>query len=132
MEETDNIKKPVDVVVLSGNWPAVGAVRRLEFSDGHYTLERVIENDFPVLFRYQVWGFTSAAGNNLDYAISQQSWKEIQPGQSQLTWTYSLRPNASYKRFFVQRFVDNDMQPLMNNALDRVQAKANAAFAEEE
>ena len=130
MEETDNIKKPVDVVVLSGNWPEEGAVRRLEFSDGHYTLERVIENDFPTLFHYQVWDFTTAAGNNLDYAIGQQVWEEMESGQSKLTWTYSLRPNAGYKRFFVQRFVDNDMQPLMDNALDKVQAQANAEFAE--
>jgi hypothetical protein len=132
MEETDNIKKPIDVVVLSGKWPEEGAVRRLEFSDGHYTLERVIENNFPTLFRYQVWDFTAAAGNNLDYAVGQQAWEEIETGQSKLTWTYSLRPNASYKRFFVQRFVDNDMQPLMDNALDKVQAQANSAFSEAE
>jgi len=132
MEETDNIKKPVDVVVVSGNWPEEGAVRRLEFSDGHYTLERVVKNDFPTLFRYQVWDFTAAAGNNLDYAVGQQAWEEIESGQSKLTWTYSLRPNASYKRFFVQRFVDNDLQPLMDNALNTVQAQANAAFDEAE
>lgn len=132
MEETDNIKKPVVVVVLSGDWPEEGAVRRLEFSDGHYTLERVIESNFPTLFRYQVWDFTTAAGNNLDYAIGQQAWQQIDSNQSKLTWTYSLRPNASFKRFFVQRFVDNDMQPLMDNALDKVQAQANDAFSEEQ
>lgn len=132
MEETDNIKKPVDVVVLSGTWPEVGAVRRLEFSDGHYTLERVLENAFPTLFRYQVWDFTAAAGNNLDYAVGQQAWEVLPDGRSQLTWTYSLRANAGFKRPFVQRFVNNDMRPLMENALDTVQAQANAAFAEGE
>lgn len=132
MEETDNIKKPVDVVVLFGDWPEEGAVRRLEFSDGHFTLERVLENDFPTLFRYQVWNFTAAAGKNLDYAVGQQAWEVLPDGQSQLTWTYSLRPNAGYKRFFVQRFVNNDMRPLMDNALDTVQAQANVAFAESE
>ena len=69
MEETDQIKKPVDVVVLSGVWPEDGAVRRLEFSDGHFVLERVLRNDFPNLFQYQVWNYTSAAGQNLDYAL---------------------------------------------------------------
>ncbi len=129
MEETDNIKKPVDVVVLSGTWPEEGAVRRLEFSDGHYTLERVLENDFPTLFRYQVWNFTAAAGNNLDYAYGQQAWEALPDGRSKLTWTYSLKPNAGYKRFFVQRFVNNDMRPLMENALDVVKAQADEAFA---
>ncbi|MEM0985512.1 MAG: hypothetical protein AAGJ32_04640 [Pseudomonadota bacterium] len=130
MEETDNIKKPVDVVVLSGTWPEEGSVRRLEFSDGHYTLERVLENDFPTLFRYQVWDFTAAAGNNLDYALGQQAWERLPDGRSKLTWTYSLKPNAGYKRFFVQRFVNNDMRPLMENALDVVKVQADAAFAE--
>jgi len=131
MEEIDNIKKPVDVKVLSGTWPDTGAVRRLEFSDGHYTLERVIENDFPTVFRYQVRNFTSAAGDNLDYAVGDQVWEVLSTGQSKLTWTYALRPNAGYKRFLIQRFVDNDMQPLMNTALDKVQLQVNAAFAEE-
>lgn len=130
MEETDSIKKPVDVVVVSGTWPEEGSVRRLEFSDGHYTLERVLENNFPTLFRYQVWDFTAAAGNNLDYALGQQAWEVLPDGRSKLTWTYSLKPNAGYKRFFVQRFVNNDMRPLMENALDVVKAQADAAFAE--
>ena len=131
MEETDNIKKPVDVVVVSGTWPQEGSVRRLEFSDGHYTLERVLENDFPTLFRYQVWDFTAAAGNNLDYALGQQAWQVLPDGRSKLTWTYSLKPNAGYKRFFVQRFVNNDMRPLMEKALDVVKFQADAAFAKE-
>jgi len=131
MEETDNIKKPVDVVVVSGTWPNQGSVRRLEFSDGHYTLEQVLENDFPTLFRYQVWDFTAAAGNNLEYAVGQQAWEVLPDGRSKLTWTYSLKPNAGYKRFFVQRFVNNDMRPLMENALDVVKAQADEAFSEE-
>ncbi|MEL7540234.1 MAG: SRPBCC family protein, partial [Pseudomonadota bacterium] len=130
MEETDNIKKPVDTVVVHGIWPEEGAVRRLEFSDGHYTLERVLENDHPTLFRYQVWDFTAAAGNNLDYAVGQQAWEARPDGTSKLTWTYSLKPNAGYKRFFVQRFVNNDMRPLMDNALDVVKAQADEAFSD--
>jgi hypothetical protein len=130
MEETANIKKPIDTVVLSGTWPEKGSVRRLEFSDGHYVLERVLENDHPTFFRYQVWDFTAAAGNNLDYAVGQQQWDILENGNSRLTWTYALRPNAGYKRFFVQRFVNNDMRPLMENALDVVKAQADAHFAE--
>lgn len=131
MEETDNIKKPVDVVVLSGTWPETDSVRRLEFSDGHYALERVIKNDFPTLFRYQVWNFTAAAGDNLEYAVGQQAWTELDAGRSKLVWTYSLRPNADYKQFFVQRFVNNDMRPLMDRALDAVKKQVDEAFADE-
>ncbi|MEM6545507.1 MAG: hypothetical protein AAF680_11410 [Pseudomonadota bacterium] len=129
MEETDRIKKPVAVVVLKGDWPDVNAVRRLEFSDGHYVLERVLENNFPTLFRYQIWNYTSAAGRNLSYAIGQQAWESSESGGAKLTWTYRLMPNAAYKRPFVQRFVDSDMRPLMDNALDRVQSWAIEAFS---
>lgn len=129
MSETNNIKKPVETVVLEGKWPETGAVRRLKFSDGHYTMEKVIENNFPTLFRYQVWDFTASAGNNLDYAVGQQAWETLPDGRSKLTWTYALRPNAGFKQFFVQRFVDNDMRPLMDNALDIVKARADDHFA---
>lgn len=129
MEETENIKKPVDVVVLSGTWPEEGAVRRLEFSDGHYTLERVLKNEFPTVFRYQVWDFTAASGKHLDYALGQQSWEVLPDGQSKLTWTYKLRPNAGFKRPIVQRFINTDMKPLMENALDVVVEQANDHFA---
>lgn len=132
MEETPNIKKPVDVVVLSGTWPEEGSVRRLEFSDGHYTLERVLKNEFPYLFQYQVWEFTAESGKHLDYAVGQQAWEVLPDGRSELTWTYSLRPNAGYKRGFAQRFIDSDMKPLMENALDVVVEQANQAFAETE
>ena len=128
MEETDTIKKPIDVVVLSGTWPEINAVRRLKFSDGHYVMERVIENNFPTLFRYQVWNFTARAGQNLDYAVGEQKWTVLEDGRSKLTWTYALRPNARFKRYFVQRFVERDMRPLMDTALDTVKAQADTAF----
>lgn len=129
MEETENIKKPVDVVVLSGTWPEEGSVRRIEFSDGHYTLERVLKNDFPTLFRYQVWDFTAASGQHLDYALGQQAWEVLPNRQSRLKWTYKLRPNASFKKSIAQRFINSDMKPLMENALDVVVKQANENFA---
>lgn len=128
MEETDRIRKPIESVVLFGTWPEVESVRRLEFSDGHFVLERVIENEFPTLFRYQVWNYTSEAGRNLAYAIGEQSWRELPDGRSELTWTYRLMPNAAYKRPFVQRFTNTDMRPLMESALDRLQTEVNAHF----
>ncbi len=128
MEETDRIRKPVDAVVLHGTWPEVGAVRRLEFSDGHFVLERVLENEFPHHFRYQVWNYTSAAGGNLAYALGEQVWRERPGGGSELTWTYKLKPNAGFKRPFVQRFTDNDMRPLMENALDALKREVDAHF----
>jgi len=129
MEETDRIRKPIEITVLKGTWPEVGSIRRLKFSDGHFTLERVLENKFPHLFRYQVYAYTSAAGQNIAYAIGQQRWERISESQSKLEWTYSLKPNAFYKKPFVDSFVNSDMKPLMENALDRVKAQADGYFA---
>ncbi|MEM9177004.1 MAG: nuclear transport factor 2 family protein, partial [Myxococcota bacterium] len=129
MEETERIRKPVGVEVLHGTWPEPGAVRRVELADGHFVLERVLVNDFPALFRYQVWNYTSAAGKSLSYAVGQQAWEVAPGGGATLTWTYRLKPDAFYKRPFVQRFVDEDMRPLMDRALDAVQRRAETHFA---
>lgn len=130
MEETDRIKKPVNLVVLSGTWPETGSVRRLEFSDGHFVLERVLQNDFPNTFRYQVWDYTSAAGSSLSYALGEQSWRVLPDGRAELTWTYSLRARSPLFAPFVRGFVENDMKPLMDRALDRVVVEAQAQFAQ--
>ncbi len=128
MEETDDIKKPVDLVYLHGDWPEEGAVRRLEFSDGHYALERVLKNDYPTYFQYQVWSFTNAAGSNLKYATGIQEWRDLGDERTEMTWTYKAKPNAGYKHFFVQRFVSNSLKPLMENALDVVQVQVEEHF----
>lgn len=129
MEETDEIKKPVEVKVVSGTWPENGSVRWLRFSDGHYTYERVLENRLPEHFRYQVWGLTSAASNHITYAQGQQDWRQLEDGTSEFTWTYRLRPNSIIKRPFVQGFLDNDMKPFMEGAIGRMAEKADAQFA---
>ncbi|WP_379550228.1 hypothetical protein [Qipengyuania sp. DGS5-3] len=129
MEETDAIKKPVEVKVVSGTWPETGSVRWLRFSDGHYTYERVLENRLPVHFRYQVWGLTSSASAHITYAQGQQDWRVLEDGRSEFTWTYRLRPNGIIKRPFVQGFLDNDMKPFMEGAIGRMATKAETQFS---
>lgn len=129
MQETDQIKKPVEVKVVSGNWPETGSVRWLRFSDGHYTYERVLENRLPEHFRYQVWGLTSAASNHITYAQGQQDWRTLEEGRSEFQWTYRLRPNSVIKRPFVQSFLDNDMKPFIEGAIGRMAANAESQFA---
>lgn len=129
MEETDRIKKPVEIKVVEGTWPNPGAVRWLKFSDGHYTYERVLENDLPRKFSYQVFGLTSGAGQHVTYARGQQEWRTLPDGRSELTWTYQLRPNSIIKRPFLSSFINSDMKPFMEGALDRTVAKARVELA---
>ncbi|MEM6474740.1 MAG: SRPBCC family protein [Pseudomonadota bacterium] len=129
MEETDQIKKPVEVKVVSGIWPEEGSVRWLKFSDGHYTYERVLENNLPASFDYQVWGITSSASDHITYARGRQDWRTLADGTSEFTWTYTLRPNSIIKRPFVSGFLSSDMKPFMEGAIGRMAAKAETEFA---
>lgn len=130
MEETDRIKKPVDLKVVKGTWPEAGAVRWLKFSDGHYTYERVLVSELPARFQYQVFGLTSEAADHITYARGEQRWRTLPDGRTELTWTYELRPNSIIKRPFVQDFLDKEMKPFMDGALERVAERAKAHFAE--
>ncbi|MEM6557406.1 MAG: hypothetical protein AAF642_16105, partial [Pseudomonadota bacterium] len=56
LEATESISPPVSEQPLSGEWLTPGAVRRLQLADGHYVIERVLENE-PELFSYQAWVF---------------------------------------------------------------------------
>jgi len=123
MESTENIAKPVGIVVLEGIWPEAGSVRRVELSDGHFTMERVIEHDEDT-FSYQIWGLTSAAGQNIEQVYGEQSWTNLPNGQSQLSWSYNLKPNAAYKKPFVKKFVKSDITPFLDTALDKVMKDA--------
>ncbi|EAQ28857.1 hypothetical protein NAP1_14698 [Erythrobacter sp. NAP1] len=129
MEETEQIKKPVDVRVVSGNWPEKGSVRWVKLSDGHYTYERVLENRLPEHFSYQIWGLTSSASDHITYAKGQWDWREVEDDKSEFTWTYSLRPNSFIKRPFVSSFLESDMRPFMEGAIDRMTVKAEGEFA---
>ncbi|MEM7667284.1 MAG: SRPBCC family protein [Pseudomonadota bacterium] len=129
MEETEQIKKPVDVRVVSGTWPEKGSVRWVKLSDGHYTYERVLENRLPEHFSYQIWGLTSGASDHITYAKGQWDWREVENDKSEFTWTYSLRPNSFIKRPFVSSFLDSDMKPFMEGAIGRMATKAEGEFA---
>lgn len=125
MPETENIPKIESYTLLKGQrWPEAGAVRRLNFADGHYAMERAIEFS-PERFSYQVWDFTSKTGNNVAYVYGVQELKPRPDGGSDFVWTYSLKPNAGWKRPIVQRFVDRNISVLLDTASASVAAQAN-------
>jgi len=96
MPDTDKIARPVAYEILQGNnWPETGAVRRLEFSDGHYAMERVLKN--------------------VDYIVGEQTLRPDGEG-SDFLWIYRVKPNAGWKRRFVQKFVNDDVSVLLDTA----------------
>lgn len=128
MEATENIAKPIRMVPLSGAWPVPGAARRVELSDGHFVLERIVSNT-PDRFEYQIWGMTQAAGRNVDHIHGVQAFEELSDGSTQLTWSYRVKPKAGFMRPFVQRFVDNDVTPFLTQAIENTVALAEEEIA---
>ena len=131
MPSTENISRPKGFTLTKGtSWTEDGAERILEFEDGHYTFERVITHS-PERFAYQVWGFTSATGKNVDHVHGIQALRPDPDGGTDFIWTYRVMPSAGWKKPFVQRFVDGDVRELLQTATDRVAEQARAEMVPE-
>ena len=126
LEPTENVSPPRKAEVLSGTWSEVGAVRRLRLTDGHYVIERVLEDE-PELFRYQVWVFTNAAGRGVDQIIGEQRFVALGPDETRYEWDYNIKPKNTVTRVFVRRLVEREIQPFLDDGL-----QAFAAAAREE
>ncbi|MEM9285195.1 MAG: hypothetical protein AAGA39_04865 [Pseudomonadota bacterium] len=110
---TETIFPPVSEEALQGEWLNVGAVRRLTLGDGHYVIERVLENE-PEIFRYQVWVFTNDAARGVEQIVGEQRFTRINGRTTRFEWSYNVKPRSFLTRPFVkqrqpelQRFMDN-------------------------
>ena len=104
LEATDSISPPVAEETLRGEWLTPGAVRRLELEDGHYVIERVLENE-PELFSYQAWIFTNAAARGVNHILGEQRFIALSPDETRFEWTYNVKPKSSFTALFVRRQV---------------------------
>ena len=104
LEPTDTISPPVAEETLQGEWLTPGAVRRLQLADGHYVIERVLENE-PELFSYQAWIFTNAAARGVNHILGEQRFIALGPNETRFEWTYNVKPKSSFTAFFVRRQV---------------------------
>lgn len=116
MDGGEDFAGPVDAVYFEGEWPSTGATRRVELSDGHFVLEKVLSNT-EAAFEYQIWNATNEVGKNVSYVHGIQAFEPLSDSETRMTWTYKVKPNAGFKRPFVQRFVNNQMQPMLSGAL---------------
>jgi hypothetical protein len=87
-------------------------------------LERVLVNEFPGLFRYQVWGFTNVAGNLVKYAVGEFRYVAVGADKTQFTWTYRMRPRSVLLRPVINSFVANRFAPFMEGGMEGVAAVA--------
>lgn len=122
-EPTESISMPVDTVYFDGQWPEVGATRRVEQDDGHFVLERVLISQ-PDRFEYQIWGFTGAVGNNVDHVHGVMEFVPIGERETRMNWSYRVKPNAGFKRPLVQRFVNKEIEPFLTGSIDKTLEQA--------
>ncbi len=101
-EPTDTIAAPDELEILRGTWPTPGAVRRVKLTDGHYVIERILENR-PELFTYQIWVFTNAAGRGVEQIIGEQRFIATGPNSTRFEWDYKIKPKSAVTGFFVDR-----------------------------
>ena len=120
----DDLAPPVEARVLDGNWPDAGAVRWLRLEDGHYVIERILENELE-LFRYQIWVITNAAGRAVEQIVGEQTFTDVGDGRTRFDWTYAIKPRNGLARFFVnqRRSVFEDY---LGGATDRMAEAARA------
>ena len=121
---TENIANPVESEVVKGVWPNPGAFRWLKLSDGHYVMERVIENGADV-FRYQVFVFTNATGRGVEQIVGEQRFVPVEGG-TRIEWTYNVLPTNFVTRLFVRQSME-EIQSYISRGLEGFAAAANAS-----
>ncbi|MEM6868441.1 MAG: SRPBCC family protein, partial [Cyanobacteria bacterium P01_C01_bin.121] len=124
---TEGVPAVARTVMLEGGdtWGEVGDRRRIELADGHFAVETVLSSTRN-RFIYQVWGFTSPAGQYVSYATGEFVYEE-QDEQTLITWTYRFKPNSLLSRIPLSLFVRNSFQGFMENGLANMKAGAEQA-----
>ena len=128
LEPTENISNPVEGEVIQGTWPNPGAYRWLRLADGHYIIERILENE-EGFFKYQVFVFTNATGRGVEQIVGEQRFVPVDGG-TRLEWTYNVLPTNFVTRQFVRRSMD-EIETYIAGGLEGFAAAANASVSAE-
>lgn len=126
LEPTENIANPVEGKVIQGEWPNPDAYRWLKLADGHYIIERILENEED-FFKYQVFVFTNATGRGVEQIVGEQRFVPVEGG-TRFEWTYNVLPTNFVTRQFVRSSMD-EIETYIANGLEGFAAAANASVA---
>ncbi|MBD3663833.1 hypothetical protein [Sulfitobacter aestuariivivens] len=109
---TDAIPAITGITYLTGDWPEVGAQRRVNLDGGYSVLERVLVNT-PSQFTYQIWEITAPAGRFIDHIKGEFRYLDQTDGGTEVVWDYNVKPAAFFARPFIRQYLDNDFGPFM-------------------
>ncbi|QSB15829.1 SRPBCC family protein [Natronosporangium hydrolyticum] len=128
IEGGDDFPEVIGTTIIWGDWnPAsdrTGDRRRVEFADGHYLAEEVLE-DTPARFRYMIWGFTSHQRLAVRHGVAEFAFA-AEGEQTRVTWTYSMKPTTPLLRPFVTNFLERTMSTMMEQTLAGMRAGVEA------
>jgi hypothetical protein len=116
---------------MRGTWGQNGAIRRVHLDNGHYAFDLILNNQFPDVFQYQVYGFTNEAARVAEYIYAELKYTEPAPGKTTLTWTYSMKPTSALTRPLASNFINSRFAPYMEAGMNNMLAAAQAAAAEQ-
>lgn len=116
--------------MIQGTWGEVGARRRVVRKDGNRSLEEILENTPPTLFRYEVWGFTDRAGLLTNYFVGEFQHREV-PGGTLVKWTYSFHRRSLLTEPFLSIMVRSRIPEFMRSTLQRTKQEAEQAYREQ-
>ncbi len=128
LEPTENIANPVDNKVILGTWPEPGSHRWIKLADGHYVIERILENEDD-FYKYQVFIFTNATGRGVEQIVGEMRFVKVEGG-TRFEWTYNVLPTSFVTRQFVRRNL-GEIETYISGGLQRFANAANASVAEE-
>ncbi|MEM9010780.1 MAG: hypothetical protein AAGE18_06095 [Pseudomonadota bacterium] len=126
LQPTENIANPVASQVLDGTWPEPGAVRWLRLADGHYVVERVLENELD-FFKYQIFVFTNDTGRGVEQIVGEQRFVSVDEG-TRFEWTYNVLPHNLVTRQIVRGNMD-EIEAYIGSGLEGFAAAAAARAA---
>ncbi|MCA0870923.1 SRPBCC family protein [Seohaeicola saemankumensis] len=125
VKATDRIPQVTGTTPITGQFPNPGSVRQVNMAGGYTATERMIENG-PDGFRYQVWDLTAPSARLIEHIVGQFSYRALEDGRTEVTWSYSVAPRTFVARPFIRRFLDNDFAPFMQGGLNGAAAHFNA------
>lgn len=117
---TDAIPAITGFTYLEGDWPAVGATRRVSLDGGHTVDERVLINTQDA-FSYQIWNVTAPAGRFIDHIKGEFTYTQVDD-TVEVVWSYNIKPKVFVARPFIGRYLTNDFGPFMRAGIEGLSA----------
>ncbi|MEM6927611.1 MAG: SRPBCC family protein [Myxococcota bacterium] len=129
--QTDKIPRVVRTEIMRGEtWSGVGTRRRVFLSDGSTATEEILADELTH-FRYQVFGYTSAAARFVQYGVGEFVLAPLDDRRTQVTWTYKFRPRTVLGQLFLGGWVARNWSPWMEGYLANLKSGAEATRVSE-